>query len=227
MGLLSGLGRATRATGRGTKIAARAATSSTGSKAIIGGALAAGVYKTAARPAMDATLDVAFNDPDADRKFTGGKLSPLIFGGGVIGGAANAARLASPQYYQDYAHVSPHPAAQVAAIGGGGAIGGTLGAIAGGILGRGVKGAVRGGLIGAIGGSAAMAAPPMMLAAHRAEKNMQSGIGVNKRLNPNTLDLNYDAPQESYLRNSSLRRQEQMNSSGDMVLGMYNLRRGG
>jgi hypothetical protein len=89
------------------------------------------------------------------------------------------------------------------------------------------KGLLRGGLIGAIGGSAAMAAPPLMLAAHRAEKNMKSGIGVNKRLNPNTLDLNYDAPQESYLRNSSLRRQEQMNSSGDMVLGMYNLRRGG
>ena len=226
MGLLRGLGRATRATGRGTKIAARTATSSTGSKAIIGGALAAGVYSTAARPAMDATLDVAFNDPDADRKFTGGKLSPLIFGGGVIGGAANAARLASPQYYQDYAHVSPHPVAQAAAIGGGGALGGTLGSMIGGAFG-GVKGAVRGGLIGAIGGSAVMAAPPMMLAAHRAEKNMQSGIGVNKRLNPNTLDLNYDAPQESYLRNSSLRRQEQMNSSGDMVLGMYNLRRGG
>jgi hypothetical protein len=226
MGLLSGLGRATRATGRGTKMMGRAATSSMGSKAIIGGALAAGVYSTAARPAMDATLDVAFNDPDADRKFTGGKLSPLIFGGGVIGGAANAARLASPQYYQDYAHVSPHPVAQVAAIGGGGALGGTIGAMIGGAFGGG-KGLLRGGLIGAIGGSAAMAAPPLMLAAHRAEKNMKSGIGVNKRLNPNTLDLNYDAPQESYLRNSSLRRQEQMNSSGDMVLGMYNLRRGG
>ena len=226
MGLLSGLGRATRATGRGTKRMGRAATSSMGSKAIIGGALAAGVYSTAARPAMDATLDVAFNDPDADRKFTGGKLSPLIFGGGVIGGAANAARLASPQYYQDYAHVSPHPVAQVAAIGGGGALGGTIGAMIGGAFGGG-KGLLRGGLIGAIGGSAAMAAPPMMLAAHRAEKNMKSGIGVNKRLNPNTLDLNYSAPQESYLRNSSLRRQEQMNSSGDMVLGMYNLRRGG
>jgi hypothetical protein len=123
--------------------------------------------------------------------------------------------------------VSPHPVAQAAAVGTGGAIGGTLGAIAGGIIGRGAKGALRGGLIGAIGGSAAMAAPSMMLATRRAEKNMKSGLGVNRRLNPNTLDLNYDAPQESYLRNSSLRRQEQMNSSGDMVLGMYNLRRGG
>jgi hypothetical protein len=218
MGLISGLGKVTRATGR-------AATSSTGSKAIIGGALAAGVYSTAARPAMDASLDIAFNDPDADRKFTGGKLSPLIFGGGVIGGAANAARLASPQYYSDYANVSPPPLVQAGAIGGAGILGGGLGALIGGALG-GTKGALRGGLIGSIGGSAAMAAPGIMVASHRAEKNMRSGIGVNKRLNPNTLNLDWNAPQESYLRNSSIRRQQQMNSSGDMVLGMYNLRRG-
>lgn len=61
-----------------------AATSKWGTRAIVGGAALAGLYKVAARPAMDAALDVAFDNPDADKSFTGGKLSPLIFGGGAI-----------------------------------------------------------------------------------------------------------------------------------------------
>ena len=189
------------------------------------GAFAAGVYKTAARPAMDAALDVAFDDPDADRKFTGGKLSPMIFGGGAVGGMANTARWMSPQYWQDYSHVTPPAAAQAGAIGLGGGIGGFIGGAIGGAFG-GLKGALRGGLIGGIGGAGLAAAPPVVLAAHRAKKNMQSGIGINRRINPNTMNLDWGAPQQDFVRNSSLRMQEKMNSSGDMVLGMYNLRRG-
>jgi len=62
-----------------------AATSRAGAATIIGGAVGAGLYKTAARPAMDAAMDVAFDDPNADEKFIGEKLSPLIFGGGIVG----------------------------------------------------------------------------------------------------------------------------------------------
>lgn len=174
---------------------------------------------------MDAALDVAFDDPDADRKFTGGKLSPMIFGGGAVGGMANTARWMSPQYWEDYSHVVPPAALQEAAVGGIGLLSGIAGAMIGSKSG-GIKGAIRGGIMGAIAGTTAVAALPASVAAHRAQKNMKSGIGINRRINPNTMNLDWGAPQQDFVRNSSLRMQEKMNSSGDMVLGMYNLRRG-
>jgi hypothetical protein len=195
----------------------KAATSKYGTRAIIGGALAAGMYKVAARPAMDAALDVAFDDPDADKSFTGGKLSPLIFGGGAIGGAASGAKLLSPQYAEDYA-IPFSPAAGVG-------LSTAIGAGLGGMITRSAKGAALGGLMG---GGAATAG--YVKAGHdRGQKALKSAYGGSRRLDPNTMNYDWDTkasdPREAY-RNSSGRISQQMNSSGDIVLGMHNLRRG-
>lgn len=195
----------------------KAATSSLGTKAIIGGAAAVGMYNVAARPAMDAAMDVAFDDPDADKSFTGGKLSPLIFGGGAIGGAASSAKFLSPQYADDYA-IPLNPGA---GIGAGAAIGAGLGAL----ITRSAKGTALGGLMG--GGLAT--AGYVKTGNHRGEKALKTAYGGSRRLDPNTLEHNWDTgpsdPRDAY-RNSSSRISQQMNSSGDIVLGMHNMRRG-
>ena len=63
----------------------KGATSKVGATAIIGGAAATGLYQTAGQPAMDAAMDVAFDNPNADELFVGEKLSPLVFGAGAVG----------------------------------------------------------------------------------------------------------------------------------------------
>lgn len=215
--LTTGVGAAaSRAPGVGRSLY-KAATSKYGTRAIIGGALAAGMYKVAARPAMDATLDVAFDDPDADKSFTGGKLSPLIFGGGAIGGAASGAKMLSPQYAEDYA-IPFNPAAGVG-------LGTAVGAGIGGMITRSAKGAAIGGLLGGGISTAGYAK-----SGHdRGQKSLNTAYGGSRRLDPNTMDYDWDTkasdPREAY-RNSSGRISQQMNSSGDIVLGMHNLRRG-
>lgn len=195
----------------------KAATSKWGTRGIVGAAAAAGMYKAAARPAMDAALDVAFDNPDADKSFTGGKLSPLIFGGGVIGGAASGAKMLSPQYAEDYAL----PLNPVAGVG----LGAAIGAGIGGMITRSAKGAAIGGLLGGGISTAGYAR-----SGHdRGQKSLKTSYGGSRRLDPNTLDYDWDTrasdPREAY-RNSSGRISQQMNSSGDIVLGMHNLRRG-
>jgi len=215
--LMAGVGAAaSRAPSVGRSLY-KAATSSFGSKAIIGTAAAAGLYGVAARPAMDAALDVAFDDPDADKSFTGGKLSPLIFGGGAIGGAASGAKFLSPQYADDYA-IPLNPGAGIG-------LGTAIGAGLGGMITRSAKGAALGGLMG--GGAAT--AGYVKTGKHRGDKALKSAYGGSRRLDPNTMDYDWDTkasdPREAY-RNSSGRISQQMNSSGDIVLGMHNLRRG-
>jgi hypothetical protein len=215
--LTSGIGAAASKTPGIGKGLYKAATSSLGTKAIIGGAAAVGMYNVAARPAMDAAMDVAFDDPDADKSFTGGKLSPLIFGGGAIGGAASSAKFLSPQYADDYA-IPLNPAA---GIGAGTAIGAGLG----GLVTRSAKGTALGGLMG----GAIATAGYVKTGNHRGEKALKTAYGGSRRLDPNTLEHNWDTgpsdPRDAY-RNSSSRISEQMNSSGDIVLGMHNMRRG-
>jgi hypothetical protein len=195
----------------------KAATSKWGTRGIVGAAAAAGMYKVAARPAMDAALDVAFDNPDADKSFTGGKLSPLIFGGGAIGGAASGAKMLSPQYAEDYA-LPFNPAAGVG-------ISAAIGAGIGGMITRSGKGARRGALLGGAIATAGYAKSGYQ----RGQKALKTPYGGSRRLDPNTLDYDWDTrasdPREAY-RNSSGRISQEMNSSGNIVLGMHNLRRG-
>lgn len=191
----------------------RGATSRVGAGAIIGGAAMAGLYKTAARPAMNAALDVTLGDENADEYFAGEKISPLIFGGGAIGGMANMAKFASPQYYQDFSPVASPKVALAGTTG--------IGAIAGGLLGRG-KGALIG---GAIGGALGLAGYGK-LAMNRSKQGLNTPYGGDRRLNPNTLNYDDYSNTEGYLRNSSLANANRLNSQGDIVFGMHNMRRG-
>ena len=196
----------------------KGATSRVGAGMIIGGAAATGLYKTAARPAMDAAMDVALGDPNADQHFVGEKLSPLVFAGGAVGGAANLGKLASPQYYEDFAPVLK-PSVGLGLTGG-------LGAVAGGFLGKGLLGKGKGALLGgAIGGALGLAGYGK-LAANRSNQGMNTPYGGDRRLNPNTLNYDDYENTEGYLRNSSLAMANKLNSHGDIVFGMHNMRRG-
>lgn len=201
MGLLGSLGKSIY----------RGATSNTGSKAIIAGAVGAGLYKTAARPAADAAMDVAFGDPNADQYFVGEKLSPMILGGGMIGGAANMAKLGSPQYYEDFAPVAK-PSVGIGLTGG-------LGATAGAVLGKGIKGKLIGGAIGGALGGALGLGGYAALASNRGTQSLRTPYGGDRKLDQRTLSY-------SGSNNQSLETANQLNSYGDIVFGMHNMRRG-
>lgn len=88
-------------------------------------------------------------------------------------------------------------------------------------------GGAKGALIGSIAGAGLATAGYASTGIHRGDKNLKSAYGGERRLNPNTLDYDWGAenPRESY-RNTSSRIANSMNSSGDIVLGMHNMRRG-
>lgn len=77
--------------GLGTKIAG--SKGSLQRKLVVGGALGAmglkGFADTVIPGTMSAAMDVAFDDPNADQKVLGTKLTPSILVGGAIGGEAN------------------------------------------------------------------------------------------------------------------------------------------
>ena len=126
------------------------------------GAFAAGIGSVAGPATMDATMEGAFGDANADRYFTGRDLSLRTFAGAGIGGiGGEALQITDPG---DYAATNPvmsaNPLASSRNIGG-------LTGIAGGIIGglrKGRKGALIGGLSGmavggAVGGLASVASP--------------------------------------------------------------------
>ena len=102
-------------------------------------------------------------------------------------------------------------------------LGAVLGAGIGGLMGGGVKGVLKG---AAVGGGLATAGYATR-GFHRGRKSLKTPYGGSRRLDPNTLDYDWaSSDPRNALRNSSSRISEQMNSSGDIVLGMHNLRRG-
>jgi len=98
---------------------------------ILGGLFLAGLGKTLGRGMTDAAMDLAFDDPDADLKMLGTKLTPTMMLGVLYPDKANPA-----------------------AVGVGGFGGGGIGATAGAMLGRrfGRAGMLAGGTIGGIAG---------------------------------------------------------------------------
>lgn len=187
-----------------------AATSRAGATAIIAGAGAAGLYKSAARPAADAAMEVALGDPNADEYFVGEKLSPMILGGGMIGGMGNMAKYASPQYYEDFSPVAK-PSVGLGFTGG-------VGALIGSMAGKGAKGRMMGGAIGGLIGTGIGLAGYAALASNRGSQGLKTPYAGNRRLDQNTMSYSD--------RNVSLSNAEQLNSYGDIVFGLHNLRRG-
>jgi hypothetical protein len=127
---------------------------------------------------------------------------------------ASAAKFASPQYYEDFAPVVPPTLGAGATT--------ALGAYAGKKMG-GIRGAIAGGIIGAGVGLGAYG----RLAANRGSQGLNTPYGGNRRLNPDTLDYDNEVTNPgARARNSSLENARMLNSSGDIVLGMHNMRRG-
>jgi hypothetical protein len=127
---------------------------------------------------------------------------------------ANAAKFAAPQYYEDFSPVVP-PTLGVGAVAG-------LGAYAGKKIG-GLRGAIAGGIIG--GGMAA--ASYGKLAMNRGEQGLRTPYAGDRTLNRETFDYDIEASNPgARSRNSSLANAQMLNSTGDIVLGMHNMRRG-
>lgn len=186
------------------KLAAGATTAYFGYKAIKGFAgqvIPAGV---------DAAMDVAFDNPEADRAVIGTDLTPSLYlgvkGPSIIGSTArgmNAARFGVG------AHTNPARAAV-----GTGVLGGLIGGATGAGMGYkrgGIKGAIAGGVLGAMGGGV-----------------VGGGIGAagSASMAYQTAKTNSQIIRESPFYNQSALTANRLNASGNIVLGMHNQRRG-
>jgi len=151
--------------------------------------------------AIDASMDVAFGDPQADRAVLGTDLTPSIYlgarGPGIIGSTArgiNATR---------FGVGAAHPGTATT-------IGGIVGAAGGAGLGYkmgGAKGALIGGVIGAFGGGAVGGGAQAVQAYRIARANEQIIT-------------------QSPFYNQSALTADRLNASGNIVFGMHNQRRG-
>ncbi len=229
-------------------------------KLVVGGALGAiglkGFADTVIPGTMNAAMDVAFDDPNADEKVLGTKLSPSMLVGGALPGEANAAAVAG---------------STIAGAAGGAYLGkkfGTAGMVIGGIA-----GAMTGGYGSALAtggaGSIARGMNPTRFAnldapAASAQATVigagiggvagsaygykkaglkgaiiGAGIGTVAGALPGgiiaggavstayqTARDNSQIISESPFYNSSLMTAERLNARGDIVLGAYNTRRG-
>lgn len=171
----------------------------------LGGSMAAGFYNATAQPTIKAAMDIAFDDPNADRAVLGTDLTPGILLGGTLNsglaGATIGAAARSANATRFYGVPNPVTAG-TATAGMGALVGAGIGfKKAGGV------GALAGGVIGAIGGGMVGAGGSIAATAQRASMDRQI--------------LN-----ESPFYNTSLMTAERLNASGNIVLGAHNTRRG-
>jgi len=156
-----------------------------------------GALNTAGKSAKEGMMEAAFGSPDADRAFLGTELSGRFLAGSILGGPVGSLMQASAPL--DYMKVNPVAATaktQLASTVVGGAIGGAIGSMRGGKIGA----------IGAIAGAAIGAAAPLNYTRQR--------IAANQ-------DFYSQSP---YARSRQLA--NELNASGDIVLGMHNARGG-
>ena len=88
------IGRAIRGAGKLSGRAASATAKNTGVRKagmgmLLGGAAVAGVV-SGSKGLVDGAFDVAFNNPEADRAFTGGDIGPGYIGSQIVGGPVGA-----------------------------------------------------------------------------------------------------------------------------------------
>lgn len=247
--LISGLGKAARLTGSiGDRLSGRAAMT-----AVAGGAFLAGMANKAGPAAMDATMEAAFGDPNADRYFTGRDLSLRTMVGGVLGGnIGTAMQMSSPG---DYMAQKPNILANPVVTGGAGAV---AGGIVGGFLGRG-KGAMIGATVGSALGAGTSLSPiipndgftnPIATGSAGAALGAVSGGLIGKTAGRGIIGtvaggaiggiigtIAGAAAPIAHMRNNQQFFKESpyspmtsstgnLNATGDIVLGMHNARRG-
>lgn len=156
-----------------------------------------GAMNSAGQSAKEGMMEAAFGSPDADRAFLGTELSGRFLAGSVLGGPIGGLMQASaPLDYMKTNPIGPTPKTQLGTTVLGGAIGGLIGGMRGG----------RAGAIGAIAGAAVGAAAPLEYTRRR--------IAANQ-------DFYSQSP---YARSRQLA--NELNASGDIVLGMHNARGG-
>jgi hypothetical protein len=210
-------GRAARATGSflGDTLS-QIGSSRAGIAGVAIGAGAVGFGSSIGQPIKDAAFEVAFDDTEADRYFTGRDLDARFFAGSLMGGVGGGLLQATAP--GDYMATNPpissesFTASVIAARTAAGPVTGTMGAAAGAFLGSSLGpggrkfGKIAGGLIGGFGGANLGIALP--------------ALGVGAYLNNN----------REFFQNSpyspTRQTQNELNASGDIVLGMHNSRRG-
>lgn len=158
-----------------------------------------GVSKGVGSSIREGMMETAFGDPNADAAFLGKNVSARFLLGSAMGGPLGSIMQHSAP--SDQFMINPvRPTAAGTFVGG--AIGGTVGAVIGGVLG-GTRAGIAGGILGAIGGG--VVAPASYTMGH---------------INRNS---------EFYSRSpyrSSRQLAEELNASGNIVLGMHNSRGG-
>ena len=214
------IGRAIRGAGRLSGRAASSTAKSSGARKagmglLLGGAAVAGVV-SGSKSLVDGALDVAFDNPEADRAFTGGDIGPGYVASQIVGGPVGAIGQALGPVGQAAGAAAAGPTA----VGGGMLAGGGLaatGVLAAGygashLIGKGEnlaakklfkRGMMGSGTIAGIGGAA-------MLGSAYAAKQLVSKMSTSPYAN----------------RRSSKSQEERLGASGNIVLGMQNSRRG-
>ena len=176
------------------------------------GALAGiGAMKSIGTSAREAMMETAFGDPNADRSFLGSNLSGRFLVGALTGGIAGTAmQLSAPTDFTRINAPVPNAGVQMMTAGLGGAAGVGVGATVGTMLGKKIGGKKLMGSIGGIvgglvGGAVGASAPLGYTAQHiRANSNFYS--------------------RSPYSRSRQMA--DELNASGDIVLGMHNARGG-
>ena len=206
-----------------TKLSGRAASATAKSSGarkagmgiLVGGAAIAGVV-SGSKGLVDGAFDVAFNNPEADRAFTGGDIGPGYIGSQIVGGPVGAIGKAAGPLGQAAGAAAAGPVA----VGGGllagaGAIGLAGTALAYGaseLIGKGEnlaakklfkRGMIGSGTVAGIGGAA-------LIGSAYAAKKLVSKMSTSPYVN----------------RRSSKNQEERLGASGNIVLGMQNSRRG-
>ena len=206
-----------------TKLSGRAASATAKSSGarkagmgiLVGGAAIAGVV-SGSKGLVDGAFDVAFNNPEADRAFTGGDVGPGYIGSQIVGGPVGAIGKAAGPLGQAAGAAAAGPVA----VGGGMLAGaGTIGlagtALAYGaseLIGKGEnlaakklfkRGMLGSGTVAGIGGAA-------LLGSAYAAKKLVSKMSTSPYAN----------------RRTSKNQEERLGASGNIVLGMQNSRRG-
>lgn len=153
-------------------------------------------------------MEIAFDNKEADRMVLGGDLTPsLVLGEAGLGPISSVAKgINMPRY-------GYNPGFNESVAAGGATVGalGLFGGIFSGAKKKGLKGGIIGGLIGATAGSA--------VGGSIGGGSAVAGAVSYARNNQQLLS-------QSPFSNSSLATAESLNASGDIVLGMHNMRRG-
>lgn len=206
-----------------TKLSGRAASATAKSSGarkagmglLLGGAAVAGVV-SGSKGLVDGAFDVAFDNPEADRAFTGGDVGPGYVASQIVGGPVGAIGKAAGPLGQAAGAAAAGPVA----VGGGLALGGGAGVFglaaagyaASNLIGKGenlaAKKLFKRGMIGS--GTAAGIGGAALVGSAYAAKKLISKMSTSPYAN----------------RRSSKGQEERLGASGKIVLGMQNSRRG-